>query len=66
MARIRYDEACLYFARAIDAAQRAGLAHEANRLKARRAGLKRMFEAVRRIETRSQKSEVRNRKPEGG
>jgi hypothetical protein len=64
-ARARYDEACLFFARAIDAAQRAGLTQEANRLKARRGGLKRMFEALRRPDIRSVRPEIRNRKPEG-
>ena len=62
-ARTRYDEACLFFARAIDAAQRAGLGQEAAKLKARRAGLKKVFEAMRRSEIRHQKTEARKPGP---
>jgi hypothetical protein len=62
--RDRYEEACGFFARAIDAAERAGLAQEIVRLKARRAGLRRTFEARRKTEIRDQKSEIRNRKPD--
>jgi hypothetical protein len=65
LVRMRYDEACVHFGRAIEAAQRAGLAQEVARLKARRSGLRRLFEAMRRTEIRNQKSEVRNKRPEG-
>ena len=53
--RERYEEACGFFARAIDAAERARIAQEIVRLKARRASLRRTFEAMRR-----QKSGIRN------
>ena len=56
-ARARYDEACLYFGRAIEAALRAGLSGEAAEFKARRTALRRVFDAIR-------KAEIRNRKPD--
>lgn len=44
-AREKYDEACLYFGRAIEAASRAGLIEEAAKVKARRASLKKSLSA---------------------
>lgn len=44
-AREKYDEACLYFGRAIEAASRAGLIEEAAKMKARRASLKKLLTA---------------------
>jgi acyl-CoA synthetase (NDP forming) len=45
-ARARFDEACLFFTQAIEAASRAGLPTEAAELKGRRAALKRVFDAI--------------------
>lgn len=53
-AREKYDEASLYFGRAMEAATRAGLIGEAARLKSRRAGLRKLLspELRRKIEFR--------------
>lgn len=59
--RVRFDEACLYFGRAMEAAKRAGLAQEFTRLKLRMTALRRLYETLRRSH---QKSEIRNRNPE--
>ena len=53
--RVRFDEACLFFGRAIEAAKRAGLGQEIARLKLRMAALRRLYETLRRLETRSRR-----------
>ena len=53
-AREKYDEACLYFGHAIEAASRAGLIGEAAKLKTRRSSLRKQLspELRRKIEFR--------------
>lgn len=58
--RVRFDEACLYFGRAMEAAKRAGLAQEFARLKLRMSALRRLYETLRRAQVRNQKSESKN------
>ena len=58
-AREHFDEACLFFGRAIEAAGRAGLVEEVVRLKARRATLRRHFGP----EPRSRRIEFRRPPP---
>jgi hypothetical protein len=60
-ARVRFDEACLYLGRAMDAAKRAGLGQEYARLKLRMTSLRRLYEAQRRGHP---KLDIRNRNPE--
>jgi hypothetical protein len=59
-ARMRFDEACLYFARAMEAAKRAGLSQEIARLKLRVTSLRRAFDTLRRTNLRP---ELRNPGP---
>jgi hypothetical protein len=66
-ARARFDEAAVYFGRALEAAKRAGLSQEIARLKLRVVALRKAFEALhrhQRSEIRNQKSESKN--PRGG
>jgi hypothetical protein len=52
-ARIRFDEASLYFGRAMEAAKRAGLAQEVARLKLRVTATRRLYETLRRSHQKS-------------
>jgi hypothetical protein len=63
--RVRFDEACLYFGRAMEAAKRAGLNQEYARLKLRMTSLRRLYETLRRASRKSEtKSPRSDRSPD--